>query len=320
MNLIAQTKHKRSFSVAIETARRRRRRMPDSLLPPDLSGPAGGSGVVDIIDETSGMTENESSSSESSSSGVSPLLYFFIVWVVLILLVVALVPLLVTRKRRARQQQLPSAADGVEELVNEHNEKTEASTQLAILTILMTGTAIGLALSIFAILSCDFLSLSEPITMDLIWTEGDGNISVEVYSLGLWAVGLSSRAGFLSGDADQDACFRVSGFLGLDWQFKLARASAVIASLLGGLSLPILLGSCASANSRWILRFLFWPFWMAIIFQFLTLILLGTTHCVKGNCWISIGALASISAALYWLFCAVAASYSFPKNIASSSG
>jgi hypothetical protein len=267
--------------------------MSDSLIPSDLSGPVGGSGVVDIIDETSGMmTESESSSSESSS-GVSPLLYFFIVWVVLLLLVVALVPLLVMRKRRARQRrQLPSVADGgVEELVSV-DKKTEANTQLAILTILMTGAAIGLAMSIFAILSCDFLSLSEPITMDLIWTEEDRNISVEVYSLGLWAVGLSSRAGFLSLDVDPDACFRVSGFLGLDWQFKLARASAVIASLLGGLSLPILLGGCASANSRWILRFLFWPFWMAIIFQFLTLILLGTNHCVKGNCWISIGALA----------------------------
>jgi hypothetical protein len=277
---------------------------------------------VDIIDDTSGVTKSE----PSSDSGTNQLVYFFVVWMILLLLVVALVPLLVMRKRRARQSQLPSVADGgVEELVSV-DKKTEVHTQLAILTILVTGVAFGLVLSILAILSCDFLSLSEPITLDLIRTEEDGRISVEFYSLGLWAVGLSSSAGFLSGDADQEACFGVSGFLGLDWQFKLARASAVIASLLGGLSLPILLAGCASAsaNIRWILRFLFLPFWMATVFQFLTLVLLGTNYCdalfENQSCEISIGALASISAALYWLFCAIAASYCFPKNIASSSG
>jgi hypothetical protein len=308
--------------------------MSDSLIPPDLSGPVGQSGVANIFDDASGVTKSES----SSDSGTNELLYFFIVWMVLLLLVVALVPILVMRKRRARQRrQLPSVADGgVEELVSV-DKKTEANTQLAILTILITGAAIGLVLSILAILSCDFLSLSEPMTLDLMWTEEAGNIPVEFYSvgynglisvefhsLGLWAVGLSSRAGFLSLGAEQDTCFGVSGFLGLNWQFKLARASAVIASLLGGLSLPILLAGCAIANSRWILRFLFWPFSMAVIFQFLTLVLLGTNYCdaffLNENCRISIGALASISAALYWLLCAVAASYSFPKNIASSSG
>jgi hypothetical protein len=296
--------------------------MSDSPLAPDLSFPLGQSGVVDIIDDTSGVTKSE----PSSDSGTNQLVYFFVVWMILLLLVVALVPLLVMRKRRARQSQLPSVADGgVEELVSV-DKKTEVHTQLAILTILVTGVAFGLVLSILAILSCDFLSLSEPITLDLIRTEEDGRISVEFYSLGLWAVGLSSSAGFLSGDADQEACFGVSGFLGLDWQFKLARASAVIASLLGGLSLPILLAGCASAsaNIRWILRFLFLPFWMATVFQFLTLVLLGTNYCdalfENQSCEISIGALASISAALYWLFCAIAASYCFPKNIASSSG
>jgi hypothetical protein len=282
--------------------------MSDSLLPPELS--------LSMGQNTSGVAESES----SSDSGTNQLLYFFIVWMVLLLLVVALVPILVIRKRRARQHQLPSVADDeVEELVSV-DKKTEANTQLAILIILMTGAAIGLVLSILAILSCDFLSLSEPISLDLMWTEEDGHISVEFYSLGLWAVGLSSRAGFLSLDAEQDTCFGVSGFLGLDWPFELARASAVIASLLGGLSLPILLAGCASAraNSRWILQFLFWPFGMAITFQFLTLVLLGTIYCDvplgNENCRIGIGALASISAALYWLFCAVAASYSFPKG------
>jgi hypothetical protein len=295
--------------------------MSDSPLAPDLSFPLGQSGVVDIIDDTSGATKSE----PSSDSGTNQLVYFFVVWMILLLLVVALVPLLVMRKRRARQSQLPSVADGVEELVSV-DKKTEVHTQLAILTILVTGVAFGLVLSILAILSCDFLSLSEPITLDLIRTEEDGRISVEFYSLGLWAVGLSSSAGFLSGDADQDTCFGVSGFLVLGWQFELARASAVIASLLGGLSLPILLAGCASAsaNIRWILRFLFWPLWMATVFQFLTLVLLGTNYCdalfENQSCEISIGALASISAALYWLFCAIAASYCFPKNIASSSG
>lgn len=300
-------------------------------LPMDLGDPIsqndvmGGNGTSSPKNESTGSMTTET----VSSSGVTPFLYFFIIWVVLLLLIVALIPLLVMRKRQTRQRsQLPTTEENAEddndnEIINE-NKRIESSSEFAILTILTTAAAMGLALSVFSILSCDFLELSEPITLDWIRIEDGDVIAVEFYALGLWAVGLSSDPGFLSGGGQQDTCFNISGFLTLGWQFKLARASAVLASLLGGLALPILLFGCVNTWGRSFLRLLSWPFFLATIFQLWTLMLLETEYCDSTvsegqNCIVSIGAISSITASLYWLFCALAAPSAFLTRRASAS-
>lgn len=283
-------------------------------LPTEIGDPISQSGVVRGDNGTSSFATRSESTSES---GDSPLLYFTIIWAILLVLIGALVTLLSLRKRRTGQHELPSMANEVQEEAVLKEQKMEAFTKLAILNILITGAAMGLALSIFAILSCDFLHLSETLTVDWIRTENGDVISVEFYSLGLWAFGLESDPGIMS-DGNSDSCFEIANFIPLGWQFNLARASAVIASLLGGLTLLILLVGCASNSRRSIFRFLAWPLLLATFFQSLTLVMFQTHYCTSilddRNCSVSVGGLAAITASLYWLFCAVAALSSFPKN------
>jgi len=279
------------------------------------SGPA-------MIGSSQEVTSSVSSSS-SSESHVSSFLYFFISWIVLLLLILALVFHVGVQSGRRRQNKHQAQGGNNNETVDNDQEaqKTIAETPqqrkgFFLIILLSLGTAIGLTLSILSIVTCDFLYLENDITMTLPVTTNNGDSTIEttmvVLSLGLWGFGLTSSS-------DQ-ACFALSDAqIDLDWQFKLARASAVISSLFGGLCLLTLLLCCFKSKIRSMIRFLVWPFVAATFFQFLTLVLFETGYCTidsTKNCHTSPGLVSSTTAGLYWTFCAFCTAgwiYSFPS-------
>ena len=88
----------------------------------------------------------------------------------------------------------------------------------------------------------------------------------------------------------------------MDTEFHFARASSVIASLFGGICIPILL--CFVGNKKFgrVVRALAWPFTVAFVFQMFTLFIFDSEVCSMG-CSVGWGAMVSVTAALYWLLC-----------------
>ena len=281
-----------------------------------------------------------------TSSGSTPFLYFLLlVWVVWILLHIIWIPLLVIRNRRVsnwkRSQRIAAGNTGSNANVETQNynyqRHKESGFQVTMSLLLIFATTVGLGLSIFANLSCDFVQLDESLTVewkidsqeeffrlmneggDYIINTGD-TLKLEFFSMGLWALGMSSsQSDFLGGGNEyQDSCFNISQTASWDmgWQFQLARAASVTASLLGGLSLLFLFTGCCNASQRGYFHFLTLPFLVATILQSLTLFLLDTSYCTSlvksNNCEMGLGAAASISASVYWFFCTLASMTPFP--------
>ncbi|CAJ1965013.1 unnamed protein product [Cylindrotheca closterium] len=297
---------------------------------------------TDGDDSPSSTTETDS----ETGSGATPLLYFLmLVWIVWILFFVIWIPLLVVRNRRVSQwkrSQKRAAAGSNQDNINggrnyKYQRYKESGSQVTMSLLLLFATAIGLGLSIFANLSCDFIQLNESLTLEWentseedffrIMNEGGDNVvntgdslRLEYYSLGLWALGLSSsKSNFLGGgDNYQDSCFSISETesLELGWQFQLARVASVAASVLGGLSFLFLFTGCCCPSQRGYFHYLTLPFLLATILQSLTLFLLDTPYCTSfvdsNNCEMGLGAVASISASLYWLFGTLASMTPFP--------
>lgn len=256
-------------------------------------------------------------SGPETASGTNSLLYFFLIWLLLLLFVVAFVPLVVFSKRRLRlleeERQQMADVEAVEKAPNNNHpdlHRRKNFRQAGWMILLIT-VAMGLALSIFSIMSCDFLNLSDSLTYTFPFGGNDGDQlgqRIEFYSIGLWAVGLSSDANFLSGPSD--SCFEISGQIILDWQFELARASAVLASLIGGLCLLVLTFRCCCLQvvRTSTIRKLVGPLLVAAVFQFMTMFIFETMYCEpSNNCNLSIGGVASYTAALYWIFSSGAA-------------
>jgi len=311
----------------------------------DNGDPISQSNGIDV-DGSGFIAEPVVTSSESASdSGGTPLLYFLsTVWIVWILLFVAWIPLLVIRNRRVsrwRQSQLQQCNSTDSQNVGanlasqrdyKYQQHKEANSQSSILVLLIMGASIGLALSIFANLSCDFVELDKPMTLEwrsngeqansIIKQAGDAvtndgeSLQLEFYGVGLWALGLSSESDFLDGgDGYQDSCFNISssGIWDMGWQFQLARAASVAASVLGGLSLLFLMTGCCNVSQRGYFHYLTLPFLLATILQSLTLFLLDTNYCTSLNdCELGLGAVSSITASFYWLFGTLTSMTPFP--------
>jgi len=287
-----------------------------------------------------------------SDSGTGHLVPFLVVWIVWILLFVAWITLLVTRKRRVsrwRQSQLKQRNSTDSQNVNEdlasqpdykYQQHKEANSQSSILLLSIMGASIGLALSIFANLSCDFFRLDEPMTLewrsigseqansinrqygDAVTNDGE-SLQLEFYTIGLWALGLnsslnSSMTDFLGGS--QNDCFSISssGIWDMGWRFQLAQKASVAASVLGGLSLLFLMTKNCFGNTfqRGYSGYVTLPFLLATILQSLTLFLLDTNYCTSLNdCDLGLGAVSSISASFYWLFMTLIVMTPFPGPI-----
>jgi len=243
--------------------------------------------------------------STTTTSRQNPYAYFLIIiWIMLLLFIIVLVTLVVDNTcGRGRQQVEHADVEATENFKTNDSPRREKTKQRVSLIILYLGSAIALSLSIVSILSCNFLDLDENIIFKNLLSNGKIIDRVEVYSLGLWGVGLSSGPEYLNGQQNE-GCFNTSALFSLDWQFELSRASAVISSFVGGLCLVTLIAlGFANAKFRGLIRYLVWPFLAATIFEFLTLSLLGSPYC-DYICEISFGAPIAITSALYWLFCA----------------
>eukprot|EP00980_Cylindrotheca_fusiformis_P026492 scaffold16300_cov150-Cylindrotheca_fusiformis.AAC.3 len=304
-----------------------------------MSSSSGGYNVTPGSDSQATVSHDA-----SEASGVSAFAYFFTTWMILLLLIASLTALVILRNRRRRHTSSSSSQDEGEGLfmvsttTDQNPTETtttpsaiERYTKLGFVSILVIGAIVGLGLAIFSILSCDFLHFEEALTLDHWGSNGDVT-SIEFYSLGLWAVALSSDSNLFLHVADDgggdrgDMCLEVSGVIPMGWRYKLARASAVIASALGGLSILVLLvvaattkkGEEMASYKRCMTRFWTWSFALATCFQLLTLVLFRTPYCDRldeeSNCELSLGGVCSITAAIYWLFCAVAVSVSFPAS------
>eukprot|EP00980_Cylindrotheca_fusiformis_P026493 scaffold16300_cov150-Cylindrotheca_fusiformis.AAC.4 len=295
---------------------------------------------------------SQSSNQESfSGRGMTPYVWLFSTWAILLLLMASLTVLVILRNRRRHSSSTPSSQDvddaqglsAVSATMDQQHANETATTpsateryiEIGFFSILVIAAIVGLGLAICSILSCDFVQLENSITLQKKEANGDVT-SIEFYSLGLWAVALSSDSGLflyfaeddVGGGERRDLCLETSGFLPMEWQYKLARASAIIASLLGGFSILVLLVVAATtkkegeeemaSNKRSMTRFWTGSFALAGFFQLLTLVLFRTLYCdwmdEESNCHLSMGAVNSISAAIYWLFCAVAVSVSFATS------
>ena len=257
----------------------------------------------------------------TSSSGVSAIVYFGLCWIVLLSLIVALVCVSVEcrcrkdqklqQEQQQQQQQsspvTPHDVEVAEPVVVAVNSRSRKIHNVIGLTILFVGSLFGLGLSIFSIMTCEFVTLEEPVTLDASFAD---RLSITIYSLGLMKVDLTSNS-VLSG------CVSTVNLPFLDTPYNFAKASAVIGAVFGGLCLLLLL--CLVMNREFLLvvfkgRNLLLCFYsLACLFQLTTLTLFGSHYCEPsifderdGNCKPGIGVVASVSAALFWMLEVVA--------------
>ena len=259
-----------------------------------------------ISDNDAGMTNSESSlgKSELASSGPSLYLYFVLSWFVLIVFGFALITLvLVDRRRKRVSNQTESGDRQAEEETAENvamtNERRRRRQVMGI-NFLIFGIVIAFVSSLFSILSCQFLMLDEPIESYL--ADESNNLSqLQYLYIGMWGVTLSSKAEFLN----HQSCHEISGlFLLLDTSFHFARACSVISIFIGGISFLVVLSSFGRKRFGRLVHSLMLPFLAAFLAQLCTLAILDTESCSIADCEVGLGAIASITAALYWLFCA----------------
>eukprot|EP00526_Cylindrotheca_closterium_P028656 CAMPEP_0113660950 /NCGR_PEP_ID=MMETSP0017_2-20120614/33173_1 /TAXON_ID=2856 /ORGANISM="Cylindrotheca closterium" /LENGTH=205 /DNA_ID=CAMNT_0000575619 /DNA_START=196 /DNA_END=809 /DNA_ORIENTATION=- /assembly_acc=CAM_ASM_000147 len=185
----------------------------------DVNGDFSSNGNYSAPTNDGSAGDSTSLETDSATGSGTPLLYFLMfVWLIWIVLFMVWIPLLVVRNRRVSQwkrSQKRAATSSQEnaETTGGRNYKyqrhKESGSQMTMTLLLLFATAIGLGLSIFANLSCDFVQLDESLTLEWkltseedyyrIMNEGGDNIvntgdtlRLQYYSLGLWALGLSS--------------------------------------------------------------------------------------------------------------------------------
>ena len=270
---------------------------------------------------TSGQSDLSGSTEEESE--ITPFTFFLITWGVLILSIITLIVIVCKRNRRRRQQQqlndntmMEEGRQLAESNQQDLDQKATNSCHSTALALIATNATLALALSIYANLTCEFLQADDgPIVMSFPPSNAndDTYTTIEVYNLGLWSVVASSGApGYFEGDinGEVEACFELSYLFYLDGYYKLARASAVIASLIGGLSLfTLLVLAFDSVRLRRFSRHMGWLFGVTTVFQLLTLAFLGTEYCDSSMCSLHLGGASSVTAAAYWLFCIFAARF-----------
>jgi heme exporter protein D len=259
-------------------------------------------------------------SSEESASSVSAGLYFFIVWLVLLILIITLLCITIDcrSKRKVNQQHQQQQQHEQQSHDTEAGEQQTSTMQTETrskkfnngigITVLFLGSLIGLGLSVFSNITCEFVTFDTPLTMGTFYRDSNDEFSVltfriTVYSLGLWKVDLTSNT-YLSGCVDTNLLFFQEDAL-----YKFAKVSSVLACVIGGISTLILMFLLIIGKR---VRYLVWPFMLAAFFQLMTLTLFGSSYCKNdgfnlqendgiNNCQFSLGAIASITSALYWI-------------------
>jgi hypothetical protein len=290
---------------------------PNSTISPTNSPQTSDGAVYTSDDGSKGTNYTVGFGVEESVSVLSPMFYLSIIWCFYLILIVALVFLIVIHRFERKKEQMEQVdVENVEEAsLPGKNSPGRISKRLG-LAIMVIANSLALVMAIYSILTCDFMSFNDPLHITVTYDQNFGNLKLAtnrddlsmkpatIDNIGLWSSDLSSTSGVLDRDGQ---CVHNSGLLFLDWPYRLARASVIIATLVGGICLIRLIWCCLKPEIRPSIRNLMWPFLIATIFQLLTIVLYESFYCDFEVCDPSSGAFTSITAALFWVYNACAA-------------
>jgi hypothetical protein len=147
--------------------------------------------------------------------------------------------------------------------------------------------AIAFSLSVVPHTSCEFMQLS---------------YGRELISIGLWSVAYDKNGDF-GGEGICYSNFRTDTF-SVDSALTVARVSAILACIVGGIALLVLL-YCVLSGHTSLVRRLTGPFLMAAFVQGLTLVVHTTDQCMASpECYADYGSISCITALCFWLLSA----------------
>ena len=165
--------------------------------------------------------------------------------------------------------------------------KRERSSRASLISGLLAGT-IAFILSIVPHMTCQFLDVSE---------------NSELLSFGMWSVSYESRNDDFGGDGKCYANYPLD--FEVNPAFLVARAAAIISTVIGGISMIALIHYCRMKEHKTeSLRGLTAPLFIVTFFQVLTLSAFGTAECTDESCGFLFGSVAALFGAFYWLLCA----------------
>jgi ABC-type Fe3+ transport system permease subunit len=219
-----------------------------------------------------------------------------ILWLLgLTILLALLLIVILEHRRRPPVTNTTTAHDDVE---NQDKEQISGPPRHSwyrnAIVIPILAAAIAFSLSVVPHTSCEFLSL------DL----SDGN---ELLSIGLWSVAYDTNGDF----GGQGICYSSyrTGEFPVDTALRVARVSAILACIVGGIALLVLLHYILSGRTC-LIRRLTGPFWMAAFVQGLTLVIHLTDQCMANpsSCEPDRGFAFCITAIFFWVLSALGVS------------
>jgi hypothetical protein len=271
--------------------------MPE-ILAAGGTGTGTGTGGDDAID-LAGFGESNSASSEIAWGFISIL----ILWGLgLVLLGIVFAIACQDKKKRlvlATNTAQQDPADDVEASKSNNNHEQQQQTP--------TKTRLSLIVSVFAAVTAFSASIVPHASCNYFDVYSD-NYDTEFSSLGLWKVKYAPGR-------EEDKCysnFRTADFQ-VDMALTVARAAAILATTIGGISMLVLLyytlvASSSTKLSGGLGRYLALTLLVAAFFQGLTLIIHASDQCQVSttSCEVDNGALSAITSTFYWFLCAVA--------------
>jgi hypothetical protein len=190
------------------------------------------------------------------------------------------------------KQEMVEPSTAVAEPVHDHQVLGRAP--MGILPIM--AATIGLALSVVAQSSCRYINADE--------IRLPNNHEIDYF--GLWSAAIYD--GISGSDDVCRSTYRDEEEFPVDTPIKVARYAAVLASVLGSITLLCVIYFAMSKrlDSVWFGR-LSWPFFVAAIAQGLVLIVVSTDLCehTSSACSLDLGGVASITASVYWIVAAI---------------
>ena len=241
---------------------------------------------------------------------------FFFLWILWVAVLVAIVGY--SCREKGRREGARAVSRDVETPPN--SDDGSGKTESRIIVLLPTLAAfIAFVLSIVPHTSCNFVRVNP-------WSSYDDH---PFYSMGLWRAEFIYNSTARFGGEDECYSYRAYEEEVLDGDnyemstaIRMARASSILAILLGGMSLLVLLYAAFdhAQQIRWHLRKLCLPLFMATIFQALTFNFLLTNECQEGAyCNIHDGGLAAVTATMYWFLTGCGVSFLPPKPLVDQS-
>lgn len=249
--------------------------------------------------DASGTSVQSSSESNTDSYTDWSTIAFTILWAIALTLTIAHIYIIWQDKKKRRVTRSAQEGDEdveVQQKSNEYNNEERISFGFAIvIPAFLAATAF--VLSIFSHTSCKFIDFSE---------------NAETFlSVGLWKVAYIRNGDF----GGHDQCynnFRQSDVVPFQVEpgLVVARVAGVFASLVGGICMLLLLSSAVSPKlDVSATRRLSLPLLLTAVSQLFTFCIYSVDQCSSSDsCRMDRGAIASMTAIVYWVICALGVS------------